>query len=178
MHVRKLCSSGDGKVGEGFVVRAAGLVQCREQSTALREPVGLQKGRRTKSERSSKLHIVKWFWWRSRGLRQGFERGVGPFGQRAVEIIRCWGPFACSCCWRTGAADLKTCPQSSERNSRMFHLWAQEAPMVRPFRPVSGRLGPYSWARGHPQGQGHQVSIYLGHFESLRMNLKASREKR
>lgn len=45
MHVRKLCSSGDGKVGEGFAVRAAGLVQCREQSTALREPVGLQKGR-------------------------------------------------------------------------------------------------------------------------------------
>ena len=26
--------------------------------------------------------------------------------------------------------------------------------------------------------QGHQVSIYLGHFESLKMNLKASREKR
>ena len=46
MHVRKLCSSGDGKVERALRFGQQGLVQC---SRVLREPVGIQKGRGMKS---------------------------------------------------------------------------------------------------------------------------------
>lgn len=144
----------------------SGLVSWRKESTALQELVEIQMGQEGRV--NIPLNYILWS-----GFGGGAEdwgklfREVGTFGQWAVEVIRCW-PFACSCCWRTGTADLKACPQPSERNSRMFRLWAQEAPM-RPFHPASGCLGPYSLGRGHPQGQGPrvtQVSICLGHFEN------------
>lgn len=114
------------------------------------------------------LNYILWsgFGGRAEGWGKVF-REVGAFGQWAVEVIRCWWLSECSCCWRTGAADLKACLQSSERNSRMFHLWAQEAPM-RPFHPASGCLGPYSLGRGHPQGQGSRDTRYQSIWDILK----------
>lgn len=79
MHIKKLCSLGDTKVGEGAGLhfRAGGvwfsILKKRKHSIA--RAGGDPDGPRGKSKYSSKLYIMKWLWWRSRGLRQAFQRG-------------------------------------------------------------------------------------------------------
>lgn len=103
----RLCSLGDREVGR---VQCAGGeaevgVACSREKKVqhCKGQWRFRRARRGKGKYASKLYAMKRPWWKSRGLRQGFQRG-GDFRQWAVEVIRCWWLFACSCSWRTGAA--------------------------------------------------------------------------